>query len=219
MNHVSIIIPAHNEEETIVQVIDKVRESTINLEIIVVNNCSTDKTKEKAETRDVKVVDCLQKGKGYAMEAGLKYAQGDIVAFIDGDLGIYNRDVVAAMVNPIIEGKADFTKSAFVREGGRVTELVAKPLLQLLLPELAQYQQPLSGIIAGRKRIFESIELEKDYGVDIGILIDVYKKNMKMEEVNIGRIDNNSQSWQSLSLMAKEVAKAILKRTGTEGIK
>lgn len=219
MNHVSIIIPAHNEEKTIEQVIDKVQESTIELEIIVVNNCSTDKTKEKAQAKGVKVVDCLQKGKGYAMEEGLKHAQYDIVAFIDGDLGIYSDDVVGAMVNPIIEKRADFTKSAFTREGGRVTELVAKPLLQLLLPELAEYEQPLSGIIAGRKEIFDSIELEKDYGVDIGILIDAYKKNIKIEEVHIGRIDNNSQSWQSLSLMAKEVAKAILKRTCSKEIK
>ena len=217
MNHVSVIIPAHNEEKTIAQVIDKVQKSKIDLEIIVVNNCSTDKTKEKAEEKGVKVVECSQKGKGYAMEAGLKYAQYSIVAFIDGDLGIYNDDVISAMVNPIIEKKVDFTKSAFTREGGRVTELVAKPLLQLLLPELANYEQPLSGIIAGRKKIFENMELEKDYGVDIGILIDAFKMKVAIEEVHLGRIDNNSQSWKSLSLMAKEVAKAILKRT--DGIK
>ena len=118
------------------------------------------------------------------------------------------------MIEPIMEKNIDFTKSAFTREGGRVTELVAKPLLQLLFPEIAKFEQPLSGIIAGKKSIFDQIEFEKDYGVDIGILIDVIQLGGKVEEVYIGRIDNNSQSWRSLSLMAKEVAKAILKRAG-----
>lgn len=217
MNHVSVIIPAHDEEKTIEQVIDKVQESTIDVEIIVVNNCSSDKTKEKAEAKGVKVVDCMQKGKGYAMEAGLKHAKCDIIAFVDGDLGIYSDDVISAMVKPIIEKDVDFTKSAFTREGGRVTELVAKPLIQLLIPELSTYEQPLSGIIAGKKKIFDNLVLEKDYGVDIGILIDVFKMGAKIEEVHIGRIDNNSQSWKSLPLMSKEVARAILKRT--DGIK
>lgn len=217
MNHVSVIIPAHDEEKTIEQVIDKIQESTIDVEIIVVNNCSSDKTKEKAEAKGVKVVDCMQKGKGYAMEAGLKHAKCDIIAFVDGDLGIYSDDVISAMVKPIIEKDVDFTKSAFTREGGRVTELVAKPLIQLLIPELSTYEQPLSGIIAGKKKIFDNLVLEKDYGVDIGILIDVFKMGAKIEEVHIGRIDNNSQSWKSLPLMSKEVARAILKRS--DGIK
>lgn len=217
MNHVSVIIPAHDEEKTIEQVIDKVQESTIDVEIIVVNNCSSDKTKEKAEAKGVKVIDCMQKGKGYAMEAGLKHAKYDIIAFVDGDLGIYSDDVISAMIKPIIEKDVDFTKSAFTREGGRVTELVAKPLIQLLIPELSTYEQPLSGIIAGKKKIFDNLVLEKDYGVDIGILIDVFKMGAKIEEVHIGRIDNNSQSWKSLPLMSKEVARAILKRT--DGIK
>ncbi len=212
MNSVSVVIPAYNEEKTIGQVIDKVRESKIKTEIIVVNNCSTDKTEEIAKQKGVKTVYCENRGKGYAMEEGLKHVTSDIVTFIDGDLGIYIDDIISMMVNPILEKKADFTKSAFIREGGRVTELVAKPLLELLFPSIRNFEQPLSGIIAGTKEAFDKIVFEKDYGVDIGILLDMVNNNEKIEEVYIGKIDNNSQSWQSLPKMAKEVASAILKR-------
>ena len=212
MNNVSVIIPAYNEEKTIGQVIDRIKQSKVQSEIIVVNNCSTDNTAKIAKQKGAKVVDCNSRGKGYAMEEGLKHINGDIIVFVDGDLGIYSNDIVAVMTEPIINNNIDFTKSAFEREGGRVTELVAKPLLELLFPEQSKFQQPLSGIIAGRTEYFKKIELEKDYGVDIGILIDMVKIGAKIEEIYIGRIDNNSQSWQSLSKMAKEVASAILKR-------
>lgn len=219
MKHVSVIIPAYNEEKTIEQVINKVKESKIKSEIIVVNNCSTDRTEEIAKENGVQVIYCEQQGKGYAMEAGLLHATGEIVLFIDGDLGIYVQDVVQLMVQPIIDGQAKFTKSAFTREGGRVTELVAKPLIELLFDDVKCFEQPLSGVIAGEKEIFAKIKLEKDYGVDIGILLDMVINKVPIEEVHIGRIDNNSQSWKSLSKMAKEVARAILKRADINKIK
>lgn len=219
MKHVSVIIPAYNEEKTIEQVINKVKESKIESEIIVVNNCSTDRTEEIAKANGAQVVFCEQQGKGYAMETGLKHATGEIILFIDGDLGIYVQDVVQLMVQPIIDGQAKFTKSAFTREGGRVTELVAKPLIELLFEEVRVFEQPLSGIIAGEKEVFEQIKLEKDYGVDIGILLDMVINKVPIEEVHIDRIDNNSQSWKSLSKMAKEVARAILKRADINKIK
>ena len=212
MSNVSIIIPAYNEEETIGQVINKVRDSKINSEIIVVDNCSTDRTSEIAKSKNVKTVYCGNKGKGYAMETGLKYATGNIIVFIDADLNIYTDDIISLMVIPIIEKDIEFTKSAFFREGGRVTELVAKPLLELLFKNMHKFEQPLSGIIAGKKEVFEKIVFEKDYGVDIGILLDMVKMDVNIEEVSIGKIDNNSQSWQFLPKMAKEVANAILKR-------
>ena len=216
MGDISIIIPAHNEEETIAQVIDKIRESKIKSDIIVVDNCSDDKTSEIATSKGAKVIYCENPGKGYAMEAGISAAETDIILFVDGDLGIYADDVVELMVNPILKEGYDFVKSAFSREGGRVTELVAKPLLELLFEEVSGYEQPLSGIIAGKKEIFQKITLEKDYGVDIGILLDMIKMNAKIKEQHIGRIDNNSQSWQSLSKMSKEVARAIIKRANYE---
>ena len=90
--------------------------------------------------------------------------------------------------------------------------MVAKPLLKLLFPEFQKYSQPLSGMIAGKKEVFEKIEFEKDYGVDIGILLDVVNMGYSIEEVMIGKLENNSKDWKSLEKMSIEVMRAILKR-------
>lgn len=212
VNKATVIIPALNEEKSIQKVINKIKDSTIKSNIIVVNNASTDKTAELAIQSGAKVIECETRGKGYAMEKGIQYVDTDITIFIDGDLEIYNEDVIQSMITPIIEKKVDFVKSAFIREGGRVTELVAKPLLDLLFPNIFKFEQPLSGIIAGRTEYFRKIIFEKDYGVDIGILLDMIKLGAKVEEVHIGKVDNNSKSWESLNEMSKQVMKAILKR-------
>lgn len=216
LNKVTVVIPAFNEEESIEKVIDKIKSSVIKTDIIVVNNASTDRTVALANKKGVKVVNCNTRGKGYAMETGIKYVDTDITLFIDGDLEIYDKDVIKDMINPIIERDVDFVKSAFTREGGRVTELVAKPLLGLLFPDMIKFEQPLSGIIAGKTEYFKKIIFEKDYGVDIGILIDMIKLGAKIEQVNIGKVDNNSKSWESLNEMSKQVMKAIIKRTNIE---
>ena len=122
------------------------------------------------------------------------------------------KDLIAKLSEPIRDKKADFVKSMFDRKGGRVTELVAKPLLEILFPEIHKFSQPLSGMIAGRKSFLEQITFEKDYGVDIGILLDMININARIKEVHIGRIKNISQQWQSLEKMSKEVMRAIIKR-------
>lgn len=211
-NDVAVIIPAFNEEKTVGLIIDSIRKSEVKTNIIVVDNCSTDKTSEIAKMHNVQVVYCGNQGKGFAMEEGLKHVKEEIVVFVDGDLNIHSQDVIKMVVDPIRNENYDLVKSTFEREGGRVTELVAKPLLELLFPDNCNFSQPLSGIIAGKKEKFDKIELEKDYGVDIGILLDMIKMNAKIKEVNIGTIDNCSQSWKSLSKMSKQVMVAILKR-------
>lgn len=216
LNKVTVIIPAYNEEKSIEKVIDKIKSSKIETKIIVVNNASTDNTEDLAIKKGAKVIRCDERGKGYAMEKGIKYVNTDITVFIDGDLEIYDKDVIEDMINPIIERDVDFVKSAFTREGGRVTELVAKPLLGLLYPDICKFEQPLSGIIAGKTEYFKKIVFEKDYGVDIGILIDMIKLGAKTEEIHIGKVDNNSKSWESLNEMSQQVMKAILKRRNIE---
>lgn len=212
MQYVSVIIPALNEEKNIAKVISKIKDLSVINEIIIVDNNSTDKTKEIVESFGITPLVCEKRGKGFAMEYGLKYAKGEYILFMDADICNYNENFIEKMLEPIINDNYDFVKSTFKRDGGRVTELVAKPLLELTFPKLAKFHQPLSGIIAGKKSLFEQIELEKDYGVDIGILIDIYKLNARMTEVNIGKIINDSQSWKDLTHMARQVSKAILKR-------
>ena len=94
-----------------------------------------------------------------------------------------------------------------------MTELVAKPLLHILFPGLTHFSQPLSGMIAGKKSYFKKIEFVNDYGVDIGILIDMYLMKARVKEVNIGYIENKSKPWEALGKMSKEVSKAIINKT------
>lgn len=210
---ISVIIPAYNEEENIKTVINICKNNDNVDEIIVVNNLSTDKTEEIAKSEGARVVFCGQKGKGYAMEKGIKEAKNDCIVFLDGDIKDYRTDVIELLANPILEEKADFVKAGFEREHGRVTFLVAQPLLSIVFPNMKKYEQPLSGMIAGKKEFFEKIEFEKDYGVDIGILLDMISLKAKIEEVHIGKIENVSKDWRLLQAMCTEVMRAILKRS------
>lgn len=212
MKSVSVVIPARNEEKHIANVIKKINKCEIVNEIIVINNNSSDRTEEIAQQNGAKVYLCKKIGKGYAMALGLNKANGDVILYVDADIDNYEDNFIERMLKPILEDKYDFVKSTFNRSKGRVTALVAKPLLESTYPKLAKFQQPLSGIIAGKKELFKKLTFEKDYGVDIGILIDVYKLGAKMTEVDIGTIENDSQDWRNLVDMSKQVTKAILKR-------
>ena len=211
---ISVIIPAYNEEKFIAKVIKMVKKCNCTDEIIVVDNNSTDNTGKIATKCGAKTVFCKEQGKGYAMEKGIKEATGEVLVFLDGDICNYKDNFISLLTDPIINGDIDFVKSTFDRDGGRVTELVARPLLELLFPDLGYYHQPLSGIIAGKKGVFDKLTLDKDYGVDVGLLIDVYNEKAKIKEVNIGKIKNYSQDWHSLIDMSKQVEFAILKRAG-----
>lgn len=210
---ISVVIPAYNEEKFIEKVIKAVKKCEKIDEIIVVDNNSSDNTNKIARENGAITVFCKRQGKGYAMEKGIKVATGDIIAFVDGDICNYKKNFLCELLKPIVMGEADFVKASFERTGGRVTELVAKPLIELLFPKLSYLDQPLSGIMAGKANLLRKITLNKDYGVDVGILIDVYKMNAKIKQVSIGKIKNDSQDWHSLTKMAKEVASAIVSRS------
>ena len=212
--NISVIIPAYNEEKYIAKVIKMVKKCNCYDEIIVVDNNSTDNTSKIATKCGAKTIFCKEQGKGYAMEMGIKNATGDLLVFLDGDICNYKDNFLCLLTDPIINEDVDFVKSTFDRDGGRVTELVARPLLELLFPDLGYYHQPLSGIIAGKKEVFTKLTLDKDYGVDVGLLIDVYNEKAKIKEVNIGKIKNYSQDWHSLIDMSRQVEAAILKRAG-----
>lgn len=212
MKKLSVIIPAFNEQKCIKKVIKLVKKNKNVDEIIVVDNNSTDETAEIARNEGVKVLFCKEQGKGYAIEMGLKEAKNEIVVFIDADINNYSEDLIQTLSEPIVNDEADFVKSMFERTGGRVTELVAKPLLDIMFPEIYKFSQPLSGMIAGKKSILSKIEFEKDYGVDIGILLDMVEMDARIAEVHIGTIKNDSQHWKNLEKMSREVMNAIISR-------
>ncbi|MBX9783844.1 MAG: HAD-IB family phosphatase [Chitinophagaceae bacterium] len=211
---ITVIIPALNEEKTIRHVIGIAKKSALVSEIIVIDDQSTDQTVEEAAKEQVTIYTSSVRGKGTSMREGIMLAAQPVIVFLDADITTYPDDVVERLALPILNGDADFVKSYFERQAGRVTELVAKPLLSFLFPSISNFKQPLSGMIGGRKELLEKISIEDDYGVDIGILIDMHKEGARIEEVSLGYIENRMQGIVQLGVMSKEVTLAILKRSG-----
>ena len=209
---ISVVIPVLNEEKTIGRVVRLAKKNRSVGEVIVVDDNSADASFAEAKKNGASVFKSAVLGKGTSMEEGLAAAKSEVVVFLDGDIGNYESDIVGKLAEPILRGRCDFAKGTFSRDAGRVTELVAKPLLSILFPDLAGFSQPLSGMIAARKSFLKDLKFENDYGVDIGLLIDAHNRGARILEVDIGRIDNKSKPWQALGKMSREVSKAILKR-------
>lgn len=209
---VSVVIPTLNEEASIAGVVGVAKKCKLVDEVIVVDDHSFDNTVDLAKKAGASVIMSTKIGKGASMLDGLLVATNDIIVFIDADIENYGYNLIDMLVKPIIEEDYDFVKSTFERQAGRVTELAAKPLLSLLFPQALVFSQPLSGMIAGKRSFLEKVKFESDYGVDIGILLDMISLGAKIKEVNIGRIENKMKQWQQLAPMAREVSKAILKR-------
>lgn len=212
---ISVIIPALNEQETIGDVVKFCLQEPQVSEVIVVDDKSEDDTVELARNAGAKVVISEIRGKGVSMRDGIKASTNQVLVFLDADIHPYPEKTISLLAAPVLNNECDFTKGAFARNAGRVTELVAKPLLKIFFPDLAVFQQPLSGMIAGKKSFFSKIDFFEDYGVDIGILIDMYLMQARVKEVNIGYIENKSKPWQLLGKMSGEVSRAIIRKASS----
>ena len=209
---VSIVIPAYNEEATVAKVVSVARKLSYVNEVIVVDDGSTDRTVEEAENAGATVIShIMNEGKGSAIKTGFKYSHGNIVAFIDADVSNFTSEKIDKIIRPILEDRTDITKTKFARESGRVTELTAKPLLGFFFPEL-DYEQPLSGQFAGKRSALNKIRFEKDYGVDVGIVLDADVHGIKILEVDIGDICHDMSPLADLNKMANEVVRTIIDR-------
>jgi len=209
---VSIVIPAYNESKTVGKVVKVINSLDCVSEIIVVDDGSSDETANIAQNAGATVIPhSKNKGKGAAIKTGFDNSNGDIVAFIDADLKNLTAKQVENIIKPILNGKADITKTKFKRKAGRVTELTAKPLLNFFFPEI-KFDQPLSGQFAAKRTFLNKIQLEEDYGVDIGIVLDADVRGLRIKEVDIGEIEHSHSSIEGLNKMANEVVRTIVDR-------
>ncbi len=216
----SVIFPARNEASTIVKAVRAGQGAKLVDEVIVADCHSTDDTAKLALDAGAKVVELpkeVSSGKGAAMRRGLEAASNDIIVFFDADILNIEPAMIQKLAEPVARGEADFVKAIFDRKGGRVTNLVAKPLLRMFFPEAANFSQPLSGGIAGKRELFERMGFEEGWGIDVGILLDAIKLDARIREVHIGFIDDILWSLPELREMAYQVAEAILKRAKAEG--
>jgi phosphoserine phosphatase len=151
------------------------------------------------------------------MADGALVAKSELLVYLDGDLKGLRSGIISDLARPLIAGEAEFVKARFGRGGGRVTELTAKPMLKVFFPELAHFAQPLGGIIAARKSLLQQLTFEDGYGVDIGLLLDAWRVNAKLAEVDIGHLAHDSQPLLDLTSMANEISRVIYSRARASG--
>lgn len=214
---VSVIIPALNEEKHVGDVVAFALRDPLTAEVIVIDDSSLDDTVVRARAAGARVVTSSLLGKGASMQDGVHEAAHDILVYLDGDLSGLQPGLISALCQPLLADQADFVKARFGRSGGRVTELTAKPMLKVFFPELAHFGQPLGGLIAARRGLLRQLQIEADYGADIGLLIDAFRSGARLAEVDIGSLVNDSQPLQDLGAMANEVARVIYARAHGAG--
>ncbi len=214
---VTVVIPALNEAARIASVVRYALADPATAEVIVVDDSSIDDTVALARAAGARVFTSTLLGKGTSMADGTAAAQQDLLVFLDGDLAGLRPGIVSDMVRPLLADEADFVKARFGRGGGRVTELTAKPMLKVFFPELAQFAQPLGGIVAGRRSLLRELGFEEGYGVDVGLLIDAHRAGARLAEVDIGSLEHDSQPLVDLAAMANEVSRVIYERARAVG--
>lgn len=237
---ISLCLPTLNEEQTIAKgiVIMKselmVRYPLLD-EIVVIDSGSTDDTRKIARSYGVMVYQAddilpqLEKftGKGENLWKALYVTRGDIVIYIDADIkNIHHRFAYGLLGPLLLSDHIRFSKAFYDRPialghnqwrptgGGRVTELVTRPLFSLFMPELTQFVQPLSGEYAGFRDIFDTIPFHIGYGVETGMLIDIHEKwgLAVMAQVDLDRRVHKNQDTQALGKMAFVIIKTFLDR-------
>ncbi len=231
---VSVCLPARDEATTIGCIVATIREELagkIRLvdEILVVDDRSTDATTSVAAAAGATVVPVAVPpgsvpGKGAAMATALAESRGDLVVFLDADIQSFSSHFVVGLLGPLLcDRSIGFVKATYrrplsgvAREGGRVTELAAKPLLALLQPDLACFGQPLAGEIAARRPVLDGLTLPSDYGIDVAALIDVARRIGldHMAEVDLGERRHRNRPLSELAPQARSVLRAILARSG-----
>ena len=214
---VTVIIPTLNEEANIAAVVEFAFAEPLVSQVLVVDDASTDGTVARARAAGARVIQSTLLGKGVSMHDGVVATHAECVVFLDGDLQGLQAGLVAQVAQPILEDRADLVKAAFSRDAGRVTALTVKPLLQVFFPELAEFTQPIGGIFAARRTSLLELDFEADYGVDVGLLIDAQQAGARIVQVDIGRIEHDSQNLAALGRMAQQVVRVILDRAALYG--
>jgi len=236
---VSLVVPARNEAATVGDVVTRVRSALMETtdlldEIVVIDSDSTDDTYAIATDAGAVVHRSAEirpdlgtyPGKGEAMWKSLFVTRGDLLVFMDADLMDWDTHFVPGLLSPLLtRPEVSLVKGFYERphgsdafEGGRVTELVARPLLNLLYPELAGLVQPLAGEWAIRRDLFSALAVPTGYAVEITALIDTLESRGidAIAQVDLGRRAHRHQSLRDLGGMATQILTAVLDRAGRE---
>jgi len=238
---VSVVIPARNEERTIAGMVGTLRralmvEIPLVDELVVMDSDSADATAEVAARSGAVVHRARQvapdlgtcAGKGEALWKSLLVTRGDLLVFVDADLTEWGPHFVTGLLGPLLaRPQVRLVKGFYQRalagpdgtpsaDGGRVTELVARPLLSLWWPELAGVIQPLAGEWAARRDLMESLPIPVGYGVELAVLLDTAARFglEAVAQVDLGRRGHRHQPCADLAVMAAELLLVAERRRG-----
>jgi glucosyl-3-phosphoglycerate synthase len=240
---VSVLIPARDEEATVGDIVTTLRTELVDRvplvdEIVVVDSHSADATAEVARAAGATVVHVdevvpqvgSRTGKGEAMWKALAVMTGDLGVYLDADVQEFTADFVVGLLGPLLtDDSIVFVKAFYDRPwtagasrssgGGRVTELVARPLILDRAPLLSGFVQPLAGECAFRVEALRSVPFVSDYGVDIGLMIDVLRDHGldAMAQVDLGLRLHRHQDLAALSAMTQHVRAAFDLRVAPDG--
>ena len=237
---ISVVLPALNEEETVASVVETITPLLGNLvdELIVLDSGSTDDTEIRAVAAGARVISretalpelAPRSGKGEVLWRSLAATTGDLVVFVDSDLIDPDPMFVPKLLGPLLTVDGVHLVKGFYRRplkvsgsedangGGRVTELVARPLLAALRPELTCLLQPLGGEYAGTRELLTSVPFAPAYGVEIGLLVDTYNRYGLdgIAQVNLGVRTHRNRPLTELASMSRQVIATLLNRCGIE---
>lgn len=235
---VSVVLPALNEEETVASVVETITPLLGGLvdELIVLDSGSTDDTEIRALAAGARVISREvalpevppQPGKGEVLWRSLAATTGDLIAFVDSDLLDPDPMFVPKLLGPLLTTDGVHLVKGFYRRplkvsgsedasgGGRVTELVARPLLAALRPELTCIYQPLGGEYAGTRELLTAVPFAPGYGVEIGLLVDTYDRLGLdgIAQVNLGVRTHRNRPLTELASMSRQVIATLLSRCG-----
>ncbi|MHB8669703.1 MAG: glucosyl-3-phosphoglycerate synthase [Acidimicrobiales bacterium] len=234
---VSVCLPARDESGTIGRIVSSIRRNLVEThalvdEILVVDDGSADDTMAgaaRAGARVVAAADVLAEcgpgqGKGEALWKSLHAAAGDLVLWCDADISNFGPRFVTGLLGPLLGSEeVGFVKGFYDRpldgrpgQGGRVTELVARPLISMLFPHLSSVVQPLSGEYGGRREVLERVPFVQGYGVDLALLVDVASAIGlgDMAQVDLGVRVHRNRPLEELGPQAMAILQTALDRAG-----
>ncbi len=238
---VAVILPALDEEATVGRVVESIRRALVDAtplvdELLVVDSGSVDATARIAADAGARVLqraDVLPEfaalpGKGEALWRGVAATTSDVVVFVDSDLRDFSPLFVTGLLGPLLtDPGVEFVKATYDRPltehgvempsgGGRVTELVARPLISLNWPLLGGFVQPLGGEYAARRRLLERLPFPCGYGVELGLLIDTLDAVGldAMAQVDLTRRKHRNSDITKLGRMAAGICQVAERRLG-----
>jgi glucosyl-3-phosphoglycerate synthase len=236
---ISVVLPALDEERTVGPIVASILDELVERyglvdDVLVVDSGSTDRTAQVARAAGARVVHVdavlpergVVPGKGEALWKSLYATHGDLVVFVDSDLLSFTPQYVVGLLGPLLSDPAvGFVKALYDRPlttvegvvptgGGRVTELVARPLIGALWPHLAGFVQPLSGEYAGRRELLERVPFLSGYGVEFGLLVDLAELAGidALAQVDLGTRQHGHQSDAALGRMAGQIMQTAFAR-------